>query len=226
MHYKFTIYGINCNNCIKKITELLENKLETKNLKFINDNSRIELDSNLLATIGSYKVDYIEDNQQNEYISKKTSYKPIVLIFMYLIMVNILIAMHEASLKGVMTNFMASFFLVFSFFKLLDIKGFASSYSSYDLIAKKIRYYGYVYPFVELAFGIGYILDGSIIYLNLVVFIVMLVSSIGVIKAKLTKEIFSCACVGTFLNVPLGSVAIIEDTMMVIMSLFMILELL
>jgi len=35
-----------------------------------------------------------------------------------------------------MNHFMAGFFLVFSFFKLLNLKGFAESYSMYDIVAK------------------------------------------------------------------------------------------
>ena len=52
-----------------------------------------------------------------------------------------------------MNNFMAGFFLVFSFFKLLDIRGFASSYAGYDLLAQRVPGYGLVYPFIELALG-------------------------------------------------------------------------
>ncbi len=234
MHYRFTIYGISCNSCIKKITELFEDKAKTENLKFNKDNSQIEFDTNLemnsnilnnlLATIGDYTVDYVGEKHQTNDDITKPSYRPIFLIFTYLLIVNISLLIAGGSIKGFMTNFMASFFLVFSFFKLLDLKGFAASYSSYDIIAQKLSYYGYVYPFLELGFGVGYILSGNSIYLNIVVFIVMLLSSIGVIKAKLTKQTFSCACVGTFLKVPLGSIAIIEDTMMVIMSLFMIIN--
>jgi hypothetical protein len=51
----------------------------------------------------------------------------------------------------------------------------------------------------------------------------MLISSIGVIKAKLSKQQFYCACVGTFLKVPLGNIAIIEDLLMMMMAFFMLL---
>lgn len=123
-----------------------------------------------------------------------------------------------------MPNFMAGFFLIFSFFKMLDLKGFANSYRNYDILAKKLQTYGYIYPFLEIIFAIGYIIDGHNLILNIVVFVVMLVSSIGVIKSKLDKSDFQCACVGTFLKVPLGNIAIIEDILMVIMSLIIILR--
>jgi inner membrane protein involved in colicin E2 resistance len=37
-----------------------------------------------------------------------------------------------------MQYFMSGFFLVFSFFKLLNLKGFAESYVMYDVLAKRI----------------------------------------------------------------------------------------
>ena len=52
-----------------------------------------------------------------------------------------------------MRHFMAGFFIVFAFFKLLNIQGFADSYRMYDIVAAKWPGWGYVYPFVELALG-------------------------------------------------------------------------
>ena len=46
------------------------------------------------------------------------------------------------------------FFLVFAGFKLMDLKGFAEGYSTYDLLAQRWFGYGYVYPFIELSFGL------------------------------------------------------------------------
>lgn len=154
----------------------------------------------------------------------KPSYKPIYMIFSYLIVINFLISYNTKTWDNLMPNFMAGFFLIFSFFKLLDLKGFADSYSNYDVIARNLYIYGYVYPFLELAFAIGYIIAGHNLILNIVVFVVMLISSVGVIQSKLNKNQFQCACVGTFLKVPLGNIAIIEDILMVIMSLIMILR--
>ena len=63
--------------------------------------------------------------------------------------------------RSVMTDFMAGFFLVFSGFKLIDLRGFAEGYSTYDLVAKRIFQYGYAYPFLELAFGLAFLTSFS-----------------------------------------------------------------
>jgi hypothetical protein len=155
-------------------------------------------------------------------LKTKPSYWPIYLIFTYTILANLLIALPN-HFSAFMPNFMASLFLVFSFFKMLDLQGFANSYGNYDLIAKKFRSYAYIYPFLEAFFGCSYIVNPHSSILNLSVFIVMLISTIGVITAKLKKQQFSCACVGTFLQVPLGNIAIIEDLLMMMMAFFMLL---
>jgi hypothetical protein len=51
-----------------------------------------------------------------------------------------------------MQIFMAGFFLTFSFFKLLNLKGFAESYAMYDVIAKRIPVWGYIYAFIGVGF--------------------------------------------------------------------------
>ena len=153
----------------------------------------------------------------------KSSYLPIYLIFAYVILTNLLISFHT-NFASFMPNFMASFFLVFSFFKLLDLKGFADGFSRYDIVAKHFLFYAYVYPFLELIFGFSYIVTPNNLGLNIIVFIVMLLATIGVILSKLQKQQFNCACVGTFLKVPLGNIAIIEDLLMVIMAFLMIIK--
>lgn len=108
---------------------------------------------------------------------------------------------------------------------MLDLRGFAARYSTYDLVAKKFYYYGYVYPFLELIFGIAFLLVPMNLFLNLAVFVVMLISALGVIKAKLTKQQLTCACADSFFKVPLGNVAIIENISMEVMSVYMLFHL-
>ena len=56
-----------------------------------------------------------------------------------------------------MHDFMGLFLVVFSMFKFFDMEGFADGFQMYDLLAKPFRPYAYVYPFIELALGLGYL---------------------------------------------------------------------
>jgi hypothetical protein len=121
-----------------------------------------------------------------------------------------------------MSYFMAGFFLTFSAFKFLDLKGFADGYSSYDLLAQKIYQYGFIYPFLELGLGLAYLLQINDWKLHLFTFILMGFSGLGVLNSMLKRRKFQCACLGTFLKVPLTKVTLIEDFGMAAMALLML----
>jgi hypothetical protein len=117
-----------------------------------------------------------------------------------------------------MQNFMAGFFLVFSFFKLLNLKGFAESYSTYDIIAKKWLGWGYFYAFIELGLGIAYVLRFNLIATHAITFTVMSISIVGVLQSVVNKRKITCACLGAVFNLPMSTVTIIEDALMIVMS--------
>ena len=148
------------------------------------------------------------------------TYKPILIIAIYITGVSALLA--EANFNLAMNYFMAGFFLVFSFFKFLDLRGFASSYAMYDLLAMKVPAYGFVYPFIELSLGLAYATGFMHLYANWITLIVMGFSSIGVIRSVLSKQQIRCACLGAIFNLPMSTITIIEDLLMVAMAAYML----
>ena len=119
---------------------------------------------------------------------------------------------------------MAGFFLVFSFFKLLNMKGFAESYAMYDIVAKKWKGWGYVYAFTELVLGLAFLTGFNPLLTNMITFAVMSVSIIGVLQSVLNKIKIKCACLGDVFNLPMSTITIIEDALMIGMSAVMILK--
>jgi hypothetical protein len=143
-------------------------------------------------------------------------YMPLLVILGLILLTTITITLHDIqigtyTLKNTITNFMIGFFLVFAGFKLMDLKGFAKGYSTYDLLAKHWDTYGYLYPFIELFFGLSMIVSFQQTPILLVEFFVMTFSGIGVAIKLLKKQQFQCACLGTFLKIPLTKVTILED---------------
>jgi uncharacterized membrane protein YphA (DoxX/SURF4 family) len=120
-----------------------------------------------------------------------------------------------------MHHFMAAFFLVFSFFKLLNLSGFAESYAMYDIVAKRWKAWGYIYAFLELGLGIAFLTNFYPLAINAVTFIVMTVSIIGVLQSVLNKRKIKCACLGDVFNLPMSTITIIEDGLMIAMSVIM-----
>jgi hypothetical protein len=151
-------------------------------------------------------------------------YLPVFLLFTYLAGSTLLLQVIRGSfnLMEWMSHFMAGFFLLFSFFKMLDLKKFAVSYSNYDMIARRWQGWGYVYPFIELLLGLAFLTGFEPLIINAITLIVMSIGIAGVSRAVLSKQRIQCACLGTVFNLPLSTVAIVEDVLMISMSAVML----
>ena len=154
----------------------------------------------------------------------KTTWYPLVLILVYLLGGTALLEYAAGGFDAMraMSHFMAGFFLVFSFFKLLNVGAFAVSYSSYDIVASRFPAYGYVYPFLELGLGAMYLGGFEPVLTNLLTLIVMGISTVGVVKALLARRKIQCACLGTVFNLPMSYVTLTEDLLMVGMAAAML----
>ena len=148
------------------------------------------------------------------------TYKPILLIFAFIMGISFLTSYRSGTVHPVMfmNTFMAGFFLVFSFFKFLDLKSFANSYAMYDLLAMRSKVYAFLYPFIELALGLAYLTGFNRAFTNWATVAVMGISSIGVIRTVMNKEKIQCACLGAVFDLPMTTVTIIEDLLMVLMA--------
>jgi YHS domain-containing protein len=151
------------------------------------------------------------------------AYAPLVTVFALLLAAVVALAWTDPSagrflLRDSIVRFMAGFFLVFAGFKLLDLRGFAEGYATYDLLAQKLPAYGYVYPFIELLFGLLMLAGYHGAPLLWAEILVMGFSGVGVAVKLARKEPFTCACLGTFLKVPLTKVTLVEDFGMVLLA--------
>ena len=145
------------------------------------------------------------------------SYRPLAVVIGMIALVTVALAVRDQfmgdgwTLQSAIHSFMVGFFLVFAGFKLVDLRGFAEGYQTYDLLAMKVPAYAYVYPFIELGFGLAMILWPTNVPLLWAEVAVMSFSGLGVAIKLAKKEPFQCACLGTFLKVPLTKVTLIED---------------
>jgi hypothetical protein len=154
-------------------------------------------------------------------------YIPLAIIVGLILVTSLVLSLRDLqigalSITASLSYFMIGFFIVFAGFKLIDLKGFAEGYSTYDLLAKKVFAYGYVYPFIELFFGLAMILYPTSMSLLLAEIGVMGFSGLGVTIKLAKREKFQCVCLGTFLKVPLTKVTVFEDFGMVGLALVML----
>jgi len=121
-----------------------------------------------------------------------------------------------------MLDFMGLFFIVFSFFKLLDLKGFPESFRMYDPLARAVPIYGWIYPFVEAVLGLMFLIRFEITPALIVTILVLGLTTVGVTKTLLDKKKIRCACLGTALKLPMTEATLIENAIMLVMALAML----
>jgi hypothetical protein len=147
----------------------------------------------------------------------KKSYAVLALIISSILLSSFYLSSGE--LMDLMRVFMGLFFVVFGTFKILGLEKFATTYAEYDLIAQRLKGYGYIYPFIELGLGMAYLLSFQLILTNLLAFVLMTIGSIGIVKAKTGDKKIMCACLGSIVELPLTTISLLEDVLMGLMAL-------
>jgi glutaredoxin len=159
-----------------------------------------------------------------------TTYAPIIAIFAVTALMTLALcwafAVSVLSIQALMW-FVALSMCVLAIKKLEDLEGFTTGFLGYDLLARRVVRYAYVYPFLEAFAGIAMLADQP--WLNpiagLVAFIIGLIGGVSVIKAVyIDKRELKCACVGGDSNVPLGAISLTENVMMFGMGGYMLIR--
>lgn len=154
------------------------------------------------------------------------SYGPVVVIFA----VTALMALGAswAAYGALLTIAAGQWFIAFSMsvlamLKLQDIEKFSSMFLNYDLLAKRVVPYSYVYPFAELTAGV-LMIAGALNWLSIpIALFIGTIGAVSVVKAVyIDRRELTCACVGGNSNVPLGFISLTENVMMVAMALWML----
>lgn len=227
MKLTYRISGMHCASCIEKIKSGLSAHIHVVNVTLNPPQLVIEAEkapsleqlNQWIALTGSYQLEMMTDDQMKN-PKNRFAYYPIFLIAIYILGVASINNFHVSQMNWQtwMNQIMGGFFLVFSAFKFLDLRGFAEGYATYDLLARRWSSYGLIYPFLELGLGILYLGFWWPMTTQILTIVIMGFSSLGVINSLLKKQKIKCACLGTILNVPLSSITLIEDLAMVILS--------
>lgn len=236
MTHTYHITGMTCGSCVGKVkSELLKlPDVTAADVQLSSPQATITMQrhigvSALQAAIdkaGPYRISEEQSAMPmpaEENVGGDTYY-PIFLIFGYLVGTTLLVQAARGGFDWMqwMSHFMGAFFLTFSAFKLMNLCGFAEGYRSYDVVAKAVPAYGFVYPFLELALGLAFITGFEPLLTNAATLVLMSVSIVGVIQSLLKKTRFQCACLGTIIKLPLSKVTLAEDALMIAMSAAML----
>lgn len=241
MIHTYKITGMTCGGCKASVEKYLKNLDHVTNVEInlekeegiITMSNHIDiselqkaLPSKYTITVQTQKTVVAAaqtssfDSQEEK--SKLQQLKPLLLIIFYIATASILLHYKNWSWNEFMLDFMGLFYIVFSFFKMLDLKGFPDSFRMYDPLAKRIPAYGWVYPFIETALGLMFLMRFEVNIALIITLVVLGITTIGVTKSLLDKKSIQCACLGTALKLPMTEATFIENAIMIVMAVLML----
>jgi len=243
MKHTYKIAGMTCNNCKASVEKYLS-KIDHVSVVSVNlEKGEAEVKMNkhistdILQKALPEKYTLSEKKEKNVFASSSMSampmeeeksklqqLKPLLLIIFYIATASVLLHYKNWTWSAFMLDFMGLFYIVFSFFKMLDLKGFPESFRMYDPLAKRVPFYGKVYPFIETALGLMFLLRFEINIALIITLIVLGITTIGVTKTLLDKKSIRCACLGTALKLPMTEATFIENAIMIVMATLMLIN--
>ncbi|NCD69878.1 heavy-metal-associated domain-containing protein [Mucilaginibacter agri] len=237
MEHTYKVTGMTCTGCQYKVQTLLSKVTGVKHvdIDLAAGEAHVAMDQHVAtsalqealkeypkyqlseAHVAMPTATFTNEDQPKSWLQ---TYKPILLIFGYILTISLIAGSTVLGFDELlaMRVFMAGFFLTFSFFKMLDLDGFADSYAMYDVVARRFKGWGYIYALLELVLGLAFALNIEPVITNIVTLVVMTISIVGVLQSVLNKKTIRCACLGSVFNLPMSTVTIIEDGLMIIMS--------
>ncbi|WCO02257.1 heavy metal translocating P-type ATPase [Psychroserpens ponticola] len=236
----YSITGMTCNNCKASVEKALKSIDSVENISIDLEKSKAIIEMSNPVSVETLqnglpsKYTILDDSEVNIFNSStsekdtpKSEFRqlfPLFIIFGYIIGASILLNNNPWSTTSFMLDFMGLFYIVFSFFKLLDLKGFPDSFRMYDPLAKRIPVYGWLYPFIELGLGLLFLMRMEITLALVITLVILGVTTFGVIRTLWSKKSIQCACLGTALKLPMTKATFIENSIMITMAVVMLLK--
>lgn len=242
MRKTYIISGMTCNGCKDSVEKKLSAIKGVTNVFVDLEKAEASLDVQSPVPVSQLQQalpdKYVVSEKKNIFdtsvLDKKSitpqktkvqELQPLFIIFGYITITSVLLNYKDWNINDAMLDFMGLFYIVFSFFKILDLKGFPNSFRMYDPLAKAIPLYGWIYPFLEIALGLLFLMRFQIVTALIATIIILGITTIGVTKTLMDKKSIQCACLGTALKLPMTQATFIENTIMIIMAITMLIQL-
>ena len=241
MKQTFNIDGMTCNNCKASVEKYLNElpHISHVSIDLAKGEAEITMDKHLAAEVlqnalpekftvsekeGEHELTSTNAPEVSQEKSKLQQLKPLLLILLYISAAGVLLHYKDWSWSEFMLDFMGLFYIVFAFFKMLDLKGFPESFKMYDPLAKRLPIYGWMYPFIETALGLMFLMRFKVNIALIMTLVVLGITTIGVTKTLMDKKSIRCACLGTALKLPMTEATLIENSIMIAMAALMLFD--
>ena len=241
MNQTYKIEGMTCNNCKASVEKYLNElpHISHVSIDLAKGEAEITMDKHLAAEVlqnalpekftvtkkdGGNELTSTNAPEVSQEKSKLQQLKPLLLILFYISSAGVLLHYKDWSWSEFMLDFMGLFYIVFAFFKMLDLKGFPESFKMYDPLAKRLPIYGWMYPFIETALGLMFLMRFEVDIALITTLVVLGITTIGVTKTLMDKKSIRCACLGTALKLPMTEATLIENSIMIAMAALMLFD--
>ena len=239
----YYLLGVRCQQCVTGLQQYLitvVSPLTEAHFQFIQSHQALQVSfpanysqtqlQHLVTEYGDYTVTTVlptETTTETVATTQPTpgwlnylgELAPLWLIITYLTVAALLYGKsHHYSWMSTMQIWMGLFYLVFSFFKLLNLRGFVKGFQRYDWLAIWVPVYAYLYPALEIILGMAYLYQYRLHLANIVTVAVFTENLLGVGWAQYQGKQLECACLGSVLQLPLGTVTLLEDLTMIAMG--------
>ena len=238
MKQTYQITGMTCGNCKATVTNTLQNIKGVTEITVSLEQQEATIEAERKLNIEELQAVIPSKYTVKETIkvstSKPTTFNPtdepnkwkqlfpLFLILAYITVAAFMMNRNLWMINEFMLDFMGLFFIVFSFFKMLDLQGFSLTFSMYDPLAKRVPAYAKIYPFIETVLGILFLMRIEITIALITSLVILSVTTFGVAKTLLNKQKIRCACLGTVLQLPMTEATLIENSIMLIMAIYML----
>lgn len=146
-------------------------------------------------------------------------------VFPYVLGVVLVGGVATAIALGYMVQFMGLFFILFSVAKMPDWPGFVDAFRTYDLLAARLPGYALAYPAIEFGLGILFLSSTALAPAAVVTLLITGIGAIGVAQKTLHDPDLQCACLGTWMDLPLTKITLLENLLMAGMAAVFLLSL-
>ena len=172
-----------------------------------------------------HKTEYsvkIENLSKKNILTTLKELAPLISVILGISLIALLRQIAGINTMLYMMDWMGLFLLVFGGLKLVDLKGFALGFASYDIVAKRVRYYGYIFPFLEIGLGVLYLSGYMFLLQNILVLIISVLGMYSAYKVITNKLEIRCVCLGVLFHIPMTWATFIENFLMGAMVILML----
>lgn len=156
--------------------------------------------------------------------SRKENLKLIAIFVFLIISATLMSTLHSINALEWIRWFMGGLLIIFGGLKLVGIEVFIKVFPLYDLIAKRISAYRYVYPLLQVFLGMMFIVGASPPVRNTLTVVIGLSGLVGMISVVLKRGAVRLSYLGTILRLRFSTVILIENTLMVFFGIIMLIS--